>query len=91
MIAGKEILYSSADLHIHTTASDGLKTPEEVLELAEKAGLRVIAICDHDAIDGAVEAQRLAQKKEGSTQVIVGQEITTAQGHLIALNIKTKK
>ncbi|MHC4712379.1 MAG: PHP domain-containing protein [Planctomycetota bacterium] len=41
-----------ADLHIHTTASDGACTAREVANLAHSAGLEIIAITDHDSIDG---------------------------------------
>jgi hypothetical protein len=46
----------------------------------------VVAITDHDCIDGALEARRLAP--EYGLQVVVGQEVTTDQGHLLALFIK---
>jgi len=36
------------DLHIHTTASDGRLSPEEIVKLAMEKGLRAIAITDHD-------------------------------------------
>lgn len=42
-----------ADLHIHTTFSDGVWTPREVAEAAAERGLEVIAITDHDALGGA--------------------------------------
>ena len=45
-----------ADLHIHTLASDGISTGEEVLEQAVARGLSVVAITDHERIDGAVAA-----------------------------------
>lgn len=44
------------DLHIHSTASDGSLSPREIIETAEDAGLRAIAITDHDTVDGSVEA-----------------------------------
>ena len=37
-----------ADLHLHTTNSDGYNTPDEVIRLAEKAGLAAIALTDHN-------------------------------------------
>ena len=40
------------DLHIHTTESDGDFSPEEIIEKAVKAKLRVIAITDHDVVSG---------------------------------------
>ncbi len=40
------------DLHLHSTCSDGFLSPEEVVGLAQKAGLRAVALADHDNIDG---------------------------------------
>lgn len=50
-----------ADLHIHTTVSDGSDTAAEILEKAARAGLDVIAITDHDTIDAAVSVTRVPQ------------------------------
>lgn len=47
---------SYIDLHVHTTASDGTFTPIEVIQHAKEAGLKAIAITDHDTIDGVKEA-----------------------------------
>lgn len=75
-----------ADLHIHTTYSDGTASVREVLaHVAARTDLRLIAITDHDAIGGALEAQRLAP--EFGLEVIVGEEVSTADGHLLALFI----
>lgn len=46
-----------ADLHVHTTASDGRLTPHELLREAEAAGLTHIAITDHDTLDGLLALQ----------------------------------
>ncbi|HDP69527.1 MAG TPA: PHP domain-containing protein [Actinobacteria bacterium] len=40
------------DLHLHTTASDGTYAPEKLVAFAFKLGLKVIAISDHDSVDG---------------------------------------
>ena len=62
---------SKADLHIHTSASDGTATVPELLEyVARTTDLRVIAITDHDSIAGAKEAARLA--RQVGIDVIVG-------------------
>ncbi|MDW8268737.1 MAG: PHP domain-containing protein, partial [Anaerolineae bacterium] len=45
-----------ADLHLHTTFSDGVGTVEAVLEAARRAGLDIIAITDHDTLQGAWRA-----------------------------------
>ncbi len=52
------------DLHIHTTASDSLFTPNEVVETARKKGLSAIAITDHDTIDGYEAAKEIAEDLE---------------------------
>lgn len=52
----------SVDLHIHTTSSDGLLSPEEVVEIAKGAGLSAIALADHDAIDGIFRAKVKAEE-----------------------------
>jgi hypothetical protein len=79
-----------ADLHIHTIYSwDGTCTVPAVLKQAvHKAHLDVIAITDHDEIAGALEAEGLASSY--GIEVIPGSEISTADGHLIALFIRQK-
>ncbi|NQT30653.1 MAG: PHP domain-containing protein [Candidatus Saganbacteria bacterium] len=64
-----------ADLHIHTTFSDGTNTPEEIVKLAKKAGLTTIAITDHDGVDGILPAQK--NGSEIGVEVIAGIELTT--------------
>lgn len=65
-----------ADLHLHTTASDGRLEPAELVRLAVKVGLDVIAITDHDTINGVVVALKAAQEYS-SLSVIPGVEINT--------------
>ena len=79
-----------ADLHIHTIYSwDGTCTVEAVLkQAAHTAELDVIAITDHDEIQGAQEAAELAPRY--GIEVIPGSEISTADGHLLALFIPKK-
>ncbi len=80
-------VWSSADLHLHTTWSDGHNTPEEVLaHVAQHTSLRLIAITDHDTIDGALAARRLAPAY--GIDVIIGEEVSTADGHLLVLFIE---
>lgn len=76
-----------ADLHIHTTHSpDGTATVAGVLkQAAYHANLDVIAITDHNCICGALEAMELASVY--GIEVIPGMEISTADGHLLALFI----
>lgn len=79
--------FSAADLHIHTTASDGTASPEAVLSyVATHTDLRIIAITDHNTLAGALEARRLAPHY--GIEVIVGCEISTQIGHVLALFIE---
>jgi 3',5'-nucleoside bisphosphate phosphatase len=48
------------DLHLHTTASDGLESPTEVLEACRTVGFTAVAITDHDTMSGVAEAARAA-------------------------------
>jgi len=74
----------TADLHIHSNFSrDGESSIEEILQKATEIGLDVIAITDHDCIDGAC----LALTYHYPVLVIPGIEVSTRQGHLIALGI----
>jgi predicted metal-dependent phosphoesterase TrpH len=74
-----------ADLHIHTLASDGVSSVAEVLERAEAAGLDVIAITDHERNDAAHAARAMAEARGMRVQVVVGEEISTRGGHVLAL------
>lgn len=64
-----------ADLHVHTTHSDGMMAPEEVVEYAERKGLQAIAITDHDRVSAIDIAQKYAEKKQ--LEIIPGVEIST--------------
>ncbi len=62
------------DLHLHSTCSDGLHPPGEVVRMAAKAGLSAIALCDHDNIDGIDEA--MAAGREAGVEVVTGVELS---------------
>ncbi|MBF6589479.1 MAG: PHP domain-containing protein [Ktedonobacterales bacterium] len=66
---------TSIDLHTHSTASDGLSTPTELVRLAHEVGLDLIALTDHDSTEGIAQAQS-AGKRLGVT-VIPGIEVNT--------------
>lgn len=68
-----------ADLHIHTTASDGSMPPEQIVSVALKLGLRTIAITDHDTIAGISAAHESA--KTTTITIMNGVEITTIFNH----------
>lgn len=71
------------DLHCHTSASfDCLASPESQVRAAATRGLTHLAITDHDRIDGALRARDAAP--DGLT-VLIGEEIKTADGDLVAV------
>ncbi len=65
-----------ADPHCHTTASDGMVTPAELVSAAVAAGLHLIAVTDHDTMRSVKEVQERGQAM--GLQVVPGQEVTTA-------------
>lgn len=64
-----------ADLHCHTTASDGLLSPTELVQLAAKLGLKGIGITDHDTIQGWKEAEEAGANYQ--IQILKGLELST--------------
>jgi predicted metal-dependent phosphoesterase TrpH len=71
------------DLHCHTAASfDCLASPESVVKAAASRGLTHLAITDHDRIEGALQARDAAP---AGLTIIVGEEVKTSDGDLVAL------
>lgn len=64
----------SVDLHAHSTASDGLYTPEALVRLAQARGLRTLALTDHDTTNGIAPAQQAASP---TLTIIPGIELST--------------
>ena len=77
-----------ADLQLHSDLGDGLAPPEAILDAAERAGLNVIALTDHDDIRGAFVIRDHAARRSSPVAVIPGVEVTTRSGHLLALWIE---
>jgi hypothetical protein len=75
-----------ADLHVHSRWSDGAQSPEAVVLAASRRRLDVIAITDHDEIRGALRAREFAAAHAAlGVEVVVGEEISTLNGHLLGL------
>ncbi len=80
-----------ADLHMHSTYSDGLATIEQILyHVQHYTDLDVIALTDHDVIEGALRMRDLWAKGNYRFDVITGEEISTKEGHLLALFIEKR-
>jgi predicted metal-dependent phosphoesterase TrpH len=85
-VAATKPAVGQADLHIHTRASDGLMEVDELLAHVEaNTDLDVIAVTDHDVLDSSLRARDLADQRRLRCQVIPGMEVTTRDGHMLAL------
>ena len=76
------------DLHLHTTASDGTLSPAQLIDLVAEAGLRIVAVTDHDTTDGIPEAMEAAERHQDLTLITgieFGAEIGESEVHLIGL------
>lgn len=91
---------SKIDLHIHSCYSNNLfgtrlfsppskSFPEDIIKTAIEKGIDVIAVSDHDSVLGGSKTAEIAEKKyKGKILVIPSVEISTADGHILGLNIK---
>lgn len=82
--AGYRVL--EGDFHVHTTYSDGLLSPLLVVRQAERRGLDVIAVTEHNTTIAGRIAQRWA-RWTGGPVVVPGEEVTTSRHHVVALGI----
>jgi len=69
---------TTADLHIHTNFSDGLNSPEEILEIVKEKQLKVFSISDHDNIGGYIHLNNILD--EDDPELIPGVELSAGQG-----------
>lgn len=74
------------DLHVHSTCSrDATASPRDIMMHCRKLGLDGLAITDHNAIAGSLEARGLA--KELGLVVVRGVEVSAEEGHLLAFGV----
>lgn len=86
----KERGYGAADIHIHSSVGDGMASIPEILDfVAQRGELDVIAITDHDGIEGSYQARELAAKRGYLFEVVIGMEVSTLEGHFLALFIES--
>jgi hypothetical protein len=71
------MLGGTIDLHLHTTCSDGLDTPEELVETAVASGYRAISITDHDTVEGVIRG--LAAAENTGLEIIPGIEMSALE------------
>jgi predicted metal-dependent phosphoesterase TrpH len=80
------------DLHTHSTASDGALEPAQLVARAQEAGVDVLALTDHDTLDGCAEAARAAQSV--ALRLLPGVEISVTWNattiHVLGLNVDAR-
>jgi hypothetical protein len=74
---------------MHTTASDGWPGPRELVDHAANAGLDVIAVTDHDTIEGALRAADHASGRS-RLHVVIGEEVSSRDGHIVGLFLERR-
>src|SRR5438105_7593985 len=80
-----------ADLHLHTSFSDGWPSPAEVVDhVTLHTSLDVVAITDHDTVEGALRAAEYARNTLSPVTVIVGEEVSSRQVHILGLFLERK-
>jgi predicted metal-dependent phosphoesterase TrpH len=80
-----------ADMHLHSLYSDGTVSVQALLDHVEaETDLDVIAITDHERIDGALRAREIHAAGGYSFEFVVGEEVTTRRGHVLALFISER-
>jgi len=73
------------DLHIHSQYSeDAIGSPKDIIRILKKKGLQGMAITDHNTVNGGLKALKIKPKE---FVVIPGVEISTKEGHILALNV----
>lgn len=77
-----------ADLHIHSTFSDGRASPKEILLRAKAAGIEVVSITDHDTFNGGIRAHDLSRNSPGLPLAIIGVEVATDKGDILVYCLK---
>lgn len=78
-------------MHLHTLYSDGTASVRDLLDHIERhTDLDVVAVTDHERIDGALRAQELHAAGDYSFDLVVGEEVTTRRGHVVALFLEER-
>jgi predicted metal-dependent phosphoesterase TrpH len=75
--------WSTADIHVHTTCSDGRTAPEQLAAHLARTRLAVVAVTDHDTIEGALRVED-ALAGDGP-EIVIASEVSSADGHVLAL------
>src|SRR5690348_9576711 len=82
--------YAKADLHLHSARGDGMADIRELLDFVEEqTDLDLVALTDHDQLESSLEARNLHARTGGyHFELATGTEVTTIEGHLLAIGIE---
>ena len=72
-------------IHAHSTASDGQLPPEAIARIADREGLDFLILTDHNTLKPLADGK---QGRTGRTLLLIGEEISTQAGHVLALRVK---
>ena len=75
-----------AELHLHTSCSDGWIKPEKIPALAKKKKLDIVAVTDHNTIEGGIRAKMACQNND--PLIIPGIEVSVPGAHILGYFIK---
>jgi len=76
-------MWVKADLHIHSTFSDGKESPRDILLYCRLKDIKIFSITDHNTFQGSITARRYASDLKGEILVIVGNEVKTIHGDIL--------
>jgi predicted metal-dependent phosphoesterase TrpH len=77
-----------ADIHMHTNLGDGWISPARLIQTAAVRQLSVIAVTDHDHVEGARRVEELLAEQDSPLRMITGVEVSTRNGHLLGLFVE---
>jgi predicted metal-dependent phosphoesterase TrpH len=77
-----------ADIHMHTNLGDGWISPARLVQTATLRQLTLIAVTDHDHVEGARRVEELLAEQNSAVRMITGVEVSTRNGHLLGLFVK---
>ena len=80
--------HGRADIHLHTNLGDGWISPARLVRTAALRQLSVIAVTDHDHVEGARRVEELLTEQGSPVRMITGVEVSTRSGHLLGLFVR---
>ncbi len=87
-IADEGFTAIEGDFHMHTRFSDGVASPFDLVLLAERRGLQTIAVTEHNTTFPAKLARSFATLRRSPVIVVVGEELTSREAHMLALGLE---